>query len=231
MISVIMPVYGRKEMIRTALDSYLTQTAESELIIVDDGSYEDMYPVISEYMAKDSRIQYFKNEKNMGQAYANNMAMTLAKGDIICQLHTDDILAKDVLLKRIEWHEKTGAEVIYTDWAKIFVDGEAYYVEKPEMSAPVNIIKKEHINFLTLSWKLSILDRVGNFDTDYRAYFDWDWKIRLSMECSVAYVPEVSVFYRVHSDQLSVKCRTDGTNEKEYVLMREKMKARYGGLF
>lgn len=98
MISVIMPVYGRKDMIRYALDSYLRQDVESELVIVDDCSPEDMWPVISEYMDKDERISYHANETNMGQAFSNNKAMQLAKGDIICQLHTDGFHKPDVVV-------------------------------------------------------------------------------------------------------------------------------------
>lgn len=230
MISVLLPVYNRVEMMKDAIYSFTIQKGDYELIVVDDGSSEDVESVVKGYIEKDDRISFYRNSENMGQAFTLNKAMRLSKGDIICQVHTDDMLA-NVLHKRQEWHDRTGAEVIYTDFGKMFIDGLAWYPEKPEVSAPINIINKEHINFLTLSWKRSILDRVGFFDEDYRAYFDWDWKIRLAMECSVAYVPEISVFYRVHSGQLSVACREDGTNVIEYKLMREKMKQRYGGLF
>jgi glycosyltransferase involved in cell wall biosynthesis len=229
MISVIMPVYNRVDMMCDAVDSFISQKADCEMVVIDDGSHEDIEGAIKAY--KDERIRFYKLDKNYGQAHALNVAMTKCSGDIICQIHTDDTLCKDILEKRIQWHTETRAEVIYTDWNKIFIGSEAYYTEEAQNSAPVNILKKEHINFVTMSWKKSILDRVGYFDEDFIGWHDYEWKIRLSMECSMAYIPEPSIFYGIHGGQLSAKCRKDGTNEIESELMRKKIKERYGYLF
>jgi glycosyltransferase involved in cell wall biosynthesis len=229
MISVIMPVFNRVAMMRDAVDSFVSQKADCEMIVVDDGSSEDIESAIKSY--NDPRIKFFKNNKNLGQAKTLNIAMRKCSGDIICQIHTDDTLCHDILEKRIKWHQETRAEVIYTDWNKLIIPGVAFYTEKAQDSAPINIIKKEHINFVTLSWKRSILDRVGYFDEDFIGWHDYEWKVRLSMECSMAYIPEPSIFYGIHGGQLSAKCRHDGTNERESKIFKDKIKARYGDLF
>ena len=78
-ISVIMPAYNAEQYISEAIESILGQTfADFEFIIIDDGSSDSTSGIIASY--KDSRIRYFRNEKNLGIVGALNRGLALAAG-------------------------------------------------------------------------------------------------------------------------------------------------------
>ncbi|MEM4134638.1 MAG: glycosyltransferase, partial [Candidatus Micrarchaeia archaeon] len=70
LVSIGMPVYNGERFIRQALDSLLAQDYENFELIISDNASEDKTPEIClEYAARDKRIRYYRNEKNMGAAW------------------------------------------------------------------------------------------------------------------------------------------------------------------
>ena len=66
LVSIIMPSYNTAKYISASIQSVLNQTyTDWELIIVDDCSSDNTDDVLTQYL-EDSRIRYFKNEKNSG---------------------------------------------------------------------------------------------------------------------------------------------------------------------
>lgn len=81
-VSIGMPVYNGEQYIREALDSLLAQDYEDfELIISDDASTDGTQEISLEYAARDGRIRYHRNERNMGMAWNFNRALELSSGD------------------------------------------------------------------------------------------------------------------------------------------------------
>jgi glycosyltransferase involved in cell wall biosynthesis len=66
-VSIILPTYnGKHERLSQAIDSVIDQTyINRELIIINDASANDVENAILEYVQKDKRIRYYKNEKNL----------------------------------------------------------------------------------------------------------------------------------------------------------------------
>ena len=90
-ISVIMPVYNETEnVLKYAINSILKQTfTDFELIIINDGSVMDIDSVINSY--DDTRIRYYKNEKNLGIIKTLNRGLDLAQAEYIARMDADDI--------------------------------------------------------------------------------------------------------------------------------------------
>lgn len=66
-VSIGMPVYNGEKFIRGALDSLLVQTfTDFELIISDNASTDNTERICQEYAAKDNRIRYVRQLKNVG---------------------------------------------------------------------------------------------------------------------------------------------------------------------
>ena len=95
---ILIPVYNTKEdYFRESLESVLNQTYQDiEIIIVDDGSKNDIEPIIQSF--NDLRIKFYRNEKNSGVAFTRNRLIDLAQGEYIVFQDADDIS----LPKRIE---------------------------------------------------------------------------------------------------------------------------------
>ena len=91
LVSVLMTAYNREEYIAEAIESVLASTYSNfELIIVDDCSIDKTVDIIWQYAAKDPRVQFYQNEKNMGDYPNRNRAAQLAKGKYLMYVDSDD---------------------------------------------------------------------------------------------------------------------------------------------
>lgn len=98
LISVIVPVYNTENYIGDCLDSILAQTYTNlEVIVINDGSKDNSELIVKEYIAKDSRIKYVKQE-NSGLSTTRNNGMEIAMGKYIAFIDSDDIIDKNMLL-------------------------------------------------------------------------------------------------------------------------------------
>ena len=87
--SVLIPVYNRAELVRHAIDSVLSQTlAAHEVIVVDDGSADQTPEVLRSY---GTRIKVIR-QTNQGVQVARNRAASMASGEYLCFLDSDDLL-------------------------------------------------------------------------------------------------------------------------------------------
>lgn len=92
-LSVVIPGYNNPEKWwRRSIDSVLANISkDDEIICVDDGSSERPN-VLDCYAAIDPRVRIIYREKNGGLSVARNQAMTLARGEYITFLDSDDEL-------------------------------------------------------------------------------------------------------------------------------------------
>lgn len=97
-ISIIIPVYRVEKYLHRCLDSVLAQSyTDWECICINDGSPDNSGIIIDEYATKDSRIHVI-HQKNGGVSTARNNGISLAKGDWICFIDSDDWVAPDYLM-------------------------------------------------------------------------------------------------------------------------------------
>ena len=102
-ISIISPCYNSQIYLDKMISSIVSQTFSSwELIVVDDCSTDKSINVIKKFLKKDTRIKFFKLDKNMGAAYARNKAISLAVGRYITFLDSDDYWEENFLKYSIE---------------------------------------------------------------------------------------------------------------------------------
>lgn len=88
-VSVILPVYNGAHKISKAIDSVLIQRINFELIIIDDGSTDDIDRVIGDY--NNESINYYKMAMNGGVAEARNFGISKAQAPFIAFIDADDI--------------------------------------------------------------------------------------------------------------------------------------------
>ncbi len=86
--SIIIPTYNRASTIARAISSVINQSFGNwELIVIDDGSNDDTKEIVEKF--NDVRIRYFWQE-NQERSAARNYGISLAKGEWICFLDSDD---------------------------------------------------------------------------------------------------------------------------------------------
>lgn len=90
-LSIVLTTYNRKHCISRMIDSILIQSFEDfELIIVDDGSTDETQEMLKKKY-NDKRIQIIFQE-NRGVSSARNLGISLAKGEYITFVDSDDYL-------------------------------------------------------------------------------------------------------------------------------------------
>lgn len=92
MISVVVPVYNVEKYLNKCVRSILKQTySDLEIILVNDGSTDSSGRICDEFATEDRRVKVI-HKKNGGQSSARNAALSLAKGDYIGFVDSDDTI-------------------------------------------------------------------------------------------------------------------------------------------
>ncbi len=104
-VSIIIPTYNGSKCIKKAIESILDQEfLNFEIIVIDDGSTDTTSEIIKELGKRDSRVRYFKNEKNLGFVKSLNRGLKESKGKYIARLDDDDFWSdKKKLLKQVNF--------------------------------------------------------------------------------------------------------------------------------
>ncbi|MEO7042537.1 MAG: glycosyltransferase [Gemmatimonadaceae bacterium] len=89
-VTIIVPAYNEERVIAATIRSLLNQTYEGELdvVVVDDGSPDATYEVVSREFGDDPRVTVFRKE-NGGKATALNFGIARSRGEIIVCLDAD----------------------------------------------------------------------------------------------------------------------------------------------
>jgi glycosyltransferase involved in cell wall biosynthesis len=119
LVSVVMPVYNGGAYLRPAIESILAQShREFELIVVDDGSSDASWDVISECAARDPRVVAVR-QKNQGRIAAQNAAIAMAKGRYLARMDHDDISEPERFREQVALLEAQGADICGCHWVVV----------------------------------------------------------------------------------------------------------------
>ena len=122
LVSVIIPVYNREDMIDDAVKSVLASTYEDiEVIVVDDGSADGSVDVVRRI--NDERVLLLEYGENKGQSFAKNYGVSHSKGQYIAFCDSDDEWDPEKLSKQMERLISEGGRVVYCPFTKQYEDG------------------------------------------------------------------------------------------------------------
>lgn len=101
-ISVIVPVYNKKDYLEQCIDSILSQTYNNlELLLIDDESTDGSGDICDRYADRDERVRVF-HQKNGGPTAAVMTGLKEAVGDYCAFIDSDDYVSSDMLQKMAE---------------------------------------------------------------------------------------------------------------------------------
>lgn len=113
LITVIIPVFNAEPYLEECILSVVNQDfKEIELIVVDDCSTDNSYKIAERFAANDDRIILLRQKRNLGVAVARNRGLSVAKGDLVLFLDSDDYLLDNCLKKLDRLQKSTDADVI-----------------------------------------------------------------------------------------------------------------------
>ncbi len=111
-VSVVVPVYNVEKYVAECLESILAQTlSDIEVIVLNDGSTDNSENIIKKYADQDSRIKLYRHE-NHGLGPTRNWGITLASGEYLAFVDSDDTIAPDMLKNLYSKAVADGADIV-----------------------------------------------------------------------------------------------------------------------
>jgi glycosyltransferase involved in cell wall biosynthesis len=207
MVSVIIPVFNRTELCLEALRSVAAQSvfSEIEIIVVDDGSTENMDVV--KRLVSELNGQFVRQE-NRGVSAARNVGICRTRGEFIAFLDSDDLWMPEKIKTQLEYFRDNPEIEICQTLELWFRNGK--FVNPQLKHYPANgesfyrSLRLCCISPSSVMLRRSLLESVGVFDEALPVCEDYDLWLRITSVYPVGLIDKSLVRKRAgHNDQLS----------------------------
>ncbi len=208
LISVLIPNFNRGDLIAETLGSVADQTYENwEAIIVDDGSNDNSEKIALDFVSQDSRFSWHRREQSpSGAPTCRNIALELAKGELVMFLDSDDVLAPHCLAQRCEFSMKY-PDMDFWVFPMLMFKGEK---ENGKVLWNQSNNRKELLRFLELDavwqtsgplWKKKSVQSIGAFTEGLACWQDVDIHLKALIQ-NFKYLVfdslKPDIYYRMH---------------------------------
>lgn len=202
-VSIITPTYNRADLLPETVDSILSQGyPDLEYIVLDDGSKDNTQEVLARY---EGRIVSVRHD-NMGETATVNRGFSMATGDIVCVVSSDDPVLPGLIAAVVDaFQENPDALAVYPDWVDIGPRSDFLrMIRLPDYDIRTML--------LTLSWGLgpgaffrrSLVDKLGGRNP-LRVYCgDMEFWALAAMQGTLVHIPKVLATHRTHDGSASV---------------------------
>ena len=198
-----MPVYNSELYIKEAIDSILNQTfSDFELIIIDDASTDKSVEIIQSYT--DSRIQLILKPKNSGYTNSLNYGLTIAKGEYIARMDSDDISLPTRFEKQVTYLDANSEYILCGSQYQII--GTNKITKNPCLheEIKVRLISECCIAHPSVMFRLNKMKEFGlKYNNEREPAEDYDLWLKLVFIGKIANLNEVLLHYRIHENQVS----------------------------
>ena len=206
LVSVILPSYNHASYIGEAIKSVLQQSHKDfELIVVDDGSVDNSLEVVKGY--SDKRVRIIE-QSNKGAHNAINRGLSLAKGEYLTILNSDDRYSPDRFERVLQVLQSSGIDFCFSNVEMIDATSNQYRgwrfdhyqelcTECREVTGNVFLVANPAFTTSNFFFTRKAYEHVGEFYS-LRYTHDWNWILRYSAEFKYIWLDELLMDYRVH---------------------------------
>jgi glycosyltransferase involved in cell wall biosynthesis len=226
LVSVVIPTYGRDEMLQTAIESVINQTYEPiELLIVDDGSPKPVAGTLQGCAFEELHSTTFiRHNENRGANQARISGIRAAAGRYIAFLDDDDRWATDKISRQVAAFETSDEEVGVVYTGKRTTSPHGSTETRPSVSGDVTkalLAGESFGQFSAVMVRADVIDEAGLPDERFPAWQDREWFLRLSQVCQFEVISEPLTYRRAgHGDRITAQF--EQRREVAYPLFVEK---------
>ena len=215
-VSIVIPTYNQSDFLRQAIDSVMSQTfRDFELIVVDDCSTDTTEVVVKSYT--DSRIRYFRTDKNLRPPKSWNYGINLARGRYFSLLPHDDIWDCNFLERMVEQLQENPAKA-FAQCNFIVVNESLMQIKSSSGIKEISFyrgiealewqLQYLRCNPVALLFDLNKMKNEGLWREDY--WDDWAFILRLAFKYGFSYSSDTLAAVRSHSNNLSTILGREG---------------------
>jgi glycosyltransferase involved in cell wall biosynthesis len=206
-VSVVMPIYNAARFLDGAIRSIRAQTlTDFEFILVDDGSTDEIGPILSAQTAADPRLSVLRLPHG-GIATALNHGVVRAQANLVAVMHGDDEAMPERLERQAAvMREQPTIVAVGTAAEMIDQDGRALGRIQPTGDPALIREKLMEANWLahpTVMMRRDVVLAAGGYRPIFTACEDYDLWLRLSERHDLSNILEPLLRYRVHDDRVS----------------------------
>lgn len=233
--SIVVQLFNAKEhWLRNSIESILAQAyTQWEVCLADDGSVRpDVQKVLQEYEGKDRRIRVLYRKEAGATIPAWNNALSLATGDFVCLMGSEDELSPNALFEfahLLNLYPNT--DMIYTDEDKMDKEGRRFEpFFKPDWS-PEYFESYMYIGHFAC-YRMGIAKKIGGFRSGYERAEDYDFVLRFVEQTEkILHIPKILYHAREvpPSTDSSVNTQGNRTNSIGRVLKERLERLRVTG--
>lgn len=183
LISVIIPTFNRIDLLERSIKSVLEQEYDNiEILIVNDGG--ESPEKLLQSLSSSRSIRYINLIKNSGVSASRNTGLKLAQGEWIALLDDDDYYKENHISSLFKAAINTKNKFLYSlSEYKTIIKDNTTLSSKPFANVIYNRDLLMVANFIpTPTWFFSkdLIAQAGYFDTELKAWEDWEWLLRAS---------------------------------------------------
>lgn len=203
-VSVIIPTHNRTPLLREALDSVAAQSFQDfEVIVVDDGSDEDITTAIGTHQTKPRVIRQVRQ----GPAAARNRGIFEARADLVAFLDSDDLWLPTKLAVFVEALTQASSYSIYYG-PMIPIDDSGKCVSgrsKPRHEGWITqkLFSSCFVDVPSVVCRKSVIVDAGGFDASLPVCEDYDLWLRISLKEPFGLIAQPLAKRRLHDNRLS----------------------------
>jgi len=211
MISIIILTYNRAGFISEAIESALEQSfPDWELIVIDDASEDNTREIVEEYIVRDSRIKYFRNDEHLRISKSRNKALSLALGEYVAVLDSDDVWSdRDKLKKQYGFLEGNkdyvligGGVIVIDEYGK---EIRRYFNRESDENIRGKILFQNQFAHSSVMFKRDAALKAGGYDENLNIGEDYDLWLKLGTLGKMANIKEYLLKYRAHGSNITLK--------------------------
>jgi glycosyltransferase involved in cell wall biosynthesis len=207
LVSIIMNCYNGQDYLREAIDSVYRQSYQNwEIIFWDNASTDESGAIATSY---DTKLRYFRAEKNTPLGPARNMALEKVTGDYIAFLDCDDTYLPDTLAKQVACMQSGNFAMVYGGVRLIDQNSKVIGSRKVRYRSGYifgSLLKRYEISMVSTMIKRSALrGQALVFNEDFGFCPDYNLFMKIAAKNEVGVLPELIVQYRKSANSLTRK--------------------------
>jgi hypothetical protein len=213
LVSVIIPSYNRAHLVGETIDSVLAQDYPNlEILVLDDGSADDTPAVLAAY---GDRISWSRHD-NMGETRTVNRGFSLARGEILSVLSSDDVLLPGAVRAAVDLLQ-AHPEVMVAYFDYLFIDDHGQvrqFWKTMDYDLPQVLADCECPPGPGAFFRRRLVETMGGRDESLRAVGDFEFWLRAAMVGGLARIPQYGSGFREHGHSTSVSGLSPAAGEE-----------------